>query len=469
MYLRLVQRYDIVIIGSGPGGYVAAIRAAQLGMSVALVERYPSLGGTCLNVGCIPSKALLDSSERYFDARKHFAEHGIHVEGLTLSWEKMLARKTQVVKQTVGGVEYLMKKNKIEVFHGHGRFISANEVAVDGGPILYGKHIIIATGSKPSALPNISIDKKRIITSTEALSLPEVPKRMVIIGGGVIGVEMASIYGRLGTEITIVEYLDRLLPGMDADAAEEVRRILTGDYGAKILLGHAADSVEAGDTLRLRVVPRQGGETKVLEAEYILVAVGRRPYTEGLDLGKAGLATDERGRIPVNEHLQTAVPHIYAIGDVIHGPMLAHKASEDGIFVAEWLAGRKPHLDYLLVPGVVYIWPEVAGVGYTEEMLQKEGRAYRVGKFPYRASGRARAAHETRGFVKVLADAKTDRLIGMHVVGPRAADLIAVGVAGMAYGASSEDIFRLPLAHPTFSEALREAALAASEGAPIHL
>lgn len=449
---------------------MAAIRAAQLGLSVALVERYPSLGGTCLNVGCIPSKALLDSSERYFDARKHFADHGIRIEGITLDWEKMLARKAQVVKQTVGGVEYLMKKNKIEVFYGHGRFVSANEVAVEGGPTLYGKNIIIATGSKPSALPNIPIDKKRIITSTEALSLPEVPRRMVIIGGGVIGVEMASIYGRLGTEITIVEYLDRLLPGMDADAAEEVRRILTGDYGAKILLGHAAESVEAmGDGMRLRVVPRQGGDGKVLEADYILVAVGRRPYTEGLELARAGLATDERGRIPVNEHLQTAVPHIYAIGDVIQGPMLAHKASEDGVFVAEWLSGRKPHLDYLLVPSVVYIWPEVASVGYTEEMLQKEGRAYRAGKFPYRASGRARAAHETRGFVKVIADAKTDRLLGMHVVGPRAADLISVGVAGMAYGASAEDIFRLPLAHPTFSEALKEAALAASEGAPIHL
>lgn len=465
-----MHRYDVVVIGSGPGGYVAAIRAAQLGLSVALVERYPSLGGTCLNVGCIPSKALLDSSERYFDARKHFADHGIRIEGITLDWEKMLARKAQVVKQTVGGVEYLMKKNKIEVFYGHGRFVSANEVAVEGGPTLYGKNIIIATGSKPSALPNIPIDKKRIITSTEALSLSEVPRRMVIIGGGVIGVEMASIYGRLGTEITIVEYLDRLLPGMDADAAEEVRRILTGDYGAKILLGHAAESVEAtGDSMRLRVVPRQGGDGKVLEADYILVAVGRRPYTEGLELARAGLATDERGRIPVNEHLQTAVPHIYAIGDVIQGPMLAHKASEDGVFVAERLAGRKPHLDYLLVPGVVYIWPEVASVGYTEEMLQKEGRAYRAGKFPYRASGRARAAHETRGFVKVIADAKTDRLLGMHVVGPRAADLISVGVAGMAYGASAEDIFRLPLAHPTFSEALKEAALAASEGAPIHL
>lgn len=465
-----MHRYDVVVIGSGPGGYVAAIRTAQLGLSVALVERYPSLGGTCLNVGCIPSKALLDSSERYFDARKHFADHGIRIEGITLDWEKMLARKAQVVKQTVGGVEYLMKKNKIEVFYGHGRFVSANEVAVEGGPTLYGKNIIIATGSKPSALPNIPIDKKRIITSTEALSLPEVPRRMAIIGGGVIGVEMASIYGRLGTEITIVEYLDRLLPGMDADAAEEVRRILTGDYGAKILLGHAAESVEAtGDGMRLRVVPRQGGDGKVLEADYILVAVGRRPYTEGLELAKAGLATDERGRIPVNEHLQTAVPHIYAIGDVIQGPMLAHKASEDGVFVAERLAGRKPHLDYLLIPSVVYIWPEVASVGYTEEMLQKEGRAYRVGKFPYRASGRARAAHETRGFVKVIADAKTDRLLGMHVVGPRAADLISVGVAGMAYGASAEDIFRLPLAHPTFSEALKEAALAASEGAPIHL
>lgn len=465
-----MERYDLVVIGSGPGGYVAAIRAAQLGLSVALIERYPTLGGTCLNVGCIPSKALLDSSEKYYDARRHFAEHGIIAEHVRLDWEKMLGRKAQVVRQTVGGVEYLMKKNKIAVFHGHGRFTSANEVAVEGGPTLYGKHIIIATGSKPASLPALPTDKKRIITSTEALSLPEVPKRMVIIGGGVIGVEMASIYGRLGTEITIVEFLDRLLPGMDADAAEEVRRILTGDYGAKILPGHAAESAEVSrEGVRLRAVPRKGGEPILIEADYALVAVGRRPYTDGLELEKAGLATDERGRIPVNEHLQTAVPHIYAIGDVIHGPMLAHKASEDGVFVAEHLAGRKPHLDYLQVPSVVYIWPEVAGVGYTEETLQKEGRSYRIGKFPYRASGRARAAHETRGFVKVLADAKTDRLLGMHIVGPRAADLIAVGVAGLAYSASAEDIFRLPLAHPTFSEALKEAALAASEGAPLHL
>lgn len=465
-----MERYDLVVIGSGPGGYVAAIRAAQLGLSVALVERYPSLGGTCLNVGCIPSKALLDSSEKYYEARKHFAEHGIHIGQIGVDWEKMLARKAQVVRQTVGGVEYLMKKNKVAVFHGHGRFLSANEVAVEGGPTLYGKHIIIATGSKPAPLSGLPIDKKRIITSTQALTLPEIPKRMVIIGGGVIGVEMASIYGRLGTELTIVEFLDRLLPGMDADAAEEVRRILTTDYGAKVLLGHAAESAEVkNEGVRLRIVPQKGGDPLLLEADYVLVAVGRRPYTEGLQLEKAGLSTDERGRIPVNAHLQTAVPHIYAIGDVIHGPMLAHKASEDGVFVAEQLAGRKPHLDYLQIPSVVYIWPEVASVGYTEESLQKEGRAYRVGKFPYRASGRARAAHETRGFVKVLADARTDRLLGMHIVGPRAADLIAVGVAGLAYGASAEDIFRLPLAHPTFSEALKEAALAASEGAPIHL
>nr|BAL57302.1 dihydrolipoamide dehydrogenase [uncultured Bacteroidetes bacterium] len=465
-----MERYDVVVIGSGPGGYVAAIRAAQLGLSVALVERYPSLGGTCLNVGCIPSKALLDSSEKYYEAQRHFAEHGIQVENVKVDWKKMLARKAAVVKQTVGGVEYLMKKNRIAVHYGHGRFLSANEVAVEGGPTLYGKHIIVATGSKPASLPGIPIDKKRIITSTEALSLPEVPGKLLIIGGGVIGVEMASIFGRLGSEITIVEYLDRLLPGMDAEAAEETRRFLVSDYGAKVLLGHAAQSAEVGSaSVRVQVAPRAGGDPLVIEADYVLVAVGRRPYTEGLDLEKAGLATDERGRVPVNDSLQTAVPHIYAIGDVIRGPMLAHKASEDGVYVAERIAGRKPHLDYRQIPSVVYIWPEVAGVGYTQEELEKEGRPYRMGKFPYRASGRARAAHETRGFVKVLADARTDMLLGMHVVGPRAADLIAVGVAGLAYGASAEDLFRLPLAHPTFSEALREAALAASEGSPLHL
>ncbi|MCS7296849.1 MAG: dihydrolipoyl dehydrogenase [Bacteroidia bacterium] len=465
-----MERYDVIVIGSGPGGYVAALRASQLGLSTALIERYPTLGGTCLNVGCIPSKALLDSSEKYDEARRYFKEHGILIDQIQLNWETMLARKTQVVKQTISGIEYLMKKNKVSVFHGHGRFVSANEVTIDGGPKLYGRNIIIATGSKPAQLPNLPIDKKRIITSTEALSLAEVPKRLAIVGGGVIGVEMASIYGRLGSQITVIEYTDRLLPGMDTDASEETRRILIGEYGARLLLGHIAESAEVGEgEVRLTVRPREGGDPLMIEAEYVLVAVGRRPYTEGLELEKAGLATDERGRIPVNEHLQTLVPHIYAIGDVIQGPMLAHKASEDGIYVAERIAGRKPHLDYLQVPTVVYIWPEIASVGYTEEMLRQAGRTYRVGKFPYRALGRARAAHETRGFVKVIADARTDQLLGMHIVGARAADLIAVGVAGLAYGASAEDLFRLPLAHPTFSEALKEAALAASEGAALHL
>ncbi|RMF52421.1 MAG: NAD(P)/FAD-dependent oxidoreductase, partial [Bacteroidetes bacterium] len=339
-----MERYDVVVVGSGPGGYVAAIRAAQLGFSVAIVERYPSLGGTCLNVGCIPSKALLDASEKYYEAKKHFAEQGIEVKEVQADWQKMLAKKAAVVKQTVGGVEYLMKKNRIAVYHGHGRFVSANEITVDGGPTLHGRYIILATGSKPASLAGLPIDKRRIITSTEALSLPEVPKQLVIVGGGVIGVEMAAIFGRLGTQVTIVEYLDRLLPGMDAEAAEETRRLLTADYGVRILVGHTAQQAEVkASGVQVQVVPRQGGESFSLQADYLLVAVGRRPYTEGLDLEKAGLATDERGRIPVNEHLQTAVPHIYAIGDVVRGPMLAHKASEDGIYVAERLAGRKPH------------------------------------------------------------------------------------------------------------------------------
>ncbi len=465
-----MERFDAVIIGSGPGGYVAAIRAAQLGLSIALIERYPALGGTCLNVGCIPSKALLDSSELYFEAQRHLADHGIQVGTLSLDWAKMVARKDAVVRQTVSGVAYLMKKNKIQVYQGHGHFRSPNEVQVGDGPTLYGRYIIIATGSKPSSLPGLSIDKKRIITSTEALNLPEVPKHLVIIGGGVIGVEMASIFGRLGAKVTIVEFLDRLIPGMDQDAAKELEKILAQDYGVQYLLGHAAQSAQVReDRVEVQVQARATGQTQTLQADYVLVAVGRRPYTEGLDLEKAGLSTDERGRIPVNDHLQTAVPHIYAIGDVIRGPMLAHKASEDGVYVAELLAGRKPHLDYRLVPSVVYVWPEVAGVGYTQEELQKAGRPHRIGSFPYRASGRARAAHETRGFIKVITDAKTDMLLGMHVIGPRAADLIAVGVAGLAYGASGEDLFRLPLAHPTFSEAIKEAALAASEGQPLHL
>jgi dihydrolipoamide dehydrogenase len=441
-----------------------------MGLSVALVERYPALGGTCLNVGCIPSKALLDSSEKFYEARQHFVEHGIEVASVRFNWPQMIARKESVVRQTVSGVDYLMKKNKVAVYRGHGRFVSANEVQVDGGPRLYGEQMIIATGSKPTPLPTIPIDKRRIITSTEALSLTEVPPTLAIIGGGVIGIEMASIFGRLGAQVKVVEFLDRILPGLDKEAAAEMQKSLSADYGVEFLLGHTAEAavVEEGG-VQLTIQPRAGGEAKTLQAHTVLVAVGRRPYTVGLDLEKAGLSTDERGRIPVNAHLQTAVPHIYAIGDVVQGPMLAHKASEDGVFVAEHIAGRKPHLDYHLVPSVVYTWPEVASVGYLEEELEKLGRPYRVGKFPYRASGRARAAHEVRGFVKILADAKTDQLLGMHVIGARAADVIAVGVAGLAYGASAEDLFRLPLAHPTFSEALKEAALAASEGQPLHL
>ncbi|NJO86839.1 MAG: dihydrolipoyl dehydrogenase [Lewinella sp.] len=468
------MQFDLIIIGSGPGGYVAAIRAAQLGMKVALVERYNSLGGTCLNVGCIPSKALLDSSEHYHAAHSSFAEHGIDLKELSVNMPQMIKRKNEVVNKTVEGVQYLMKKNKIEVFLGHGTFTSSNTVDVqpkEGGEAvsLSAKKFIIATGSKPITPPALNYDKKRVITSTEALNIMEVPKRMVIVGGGVIGLELGSVFARLGTAVEVVEYQDRILPTMDGDCGKELMRSLK-KVGVQFHLKHAVSAVSATEEqVSVTVSKRDSEETFTVEADYCLIAIGRRPYTEQLGLAAAGVVLNDRGQVEVNEHLQTSASHIYAIGDVIRGAMLAHKAEEEGIFVAEHLAGQRPHIDYNLIPGVVYTWPEVAAVGQTEEELKAAGHAYKVGKFPFKALGRARASMDTDGMVKVLSDAETDEILGVHMVGPRTADMIAEAVALMEFRASAEDAARMSHAHPTYTEAFKEAALAATDNRALHI
>jgi dihydrolipoamide dehydrogenase len=467
-----MSKYDVTVIGSGPGGYVAAIRCAQLGMKTAIIERYATLGGTCTNVGCIPSKALLDSTEHYYNALHTFEVHGIEVEKLSVDFSKMTRRKDEVVKTNTAGLNFLMKKNKIAVITGHGSFVSKNKISVkkvDGGTeeIETGK-VIIATGSKPSSLPGLNIDKQRIITSTEALKLPEIPNEMIVIGGGVIGVEMASVYARLGTKVRIIEYFDSLIANMDRELGKELLRCLN-KAGIESHLSHKVTGAST-DGKRVTVNAENAkGEKVSFNADYCLVAVGRKPYTENLNLENAGLKTDEKGRIVVNENLETSVAGIYAIGDVIRGAMLAHKAEDEGVFVAEIIAGQKPHINYLLIPGVVYTWPEVAGVGYTEEELKQKNLTYKKGSFPFRASGRARAANEPDGFVKVLADKETDEILGVHMIGARIADLIAEAVVAMEFRASAEDIARISHAHPTFTEAFREACLMATENRAIHL
>ena len=467
-----MSAFDVVVIGSGPGGYVAAIRCSQLGFSTAIIEKYPTLGGTCLNVGCIPSKALLDSSHHYHDATKHFAEHGIEISGdIKFNIDQMIARKGNVVDQNVSGIKYLMDKNKITVFEGVGSFEDATHIKVsknDGSSeVLEAKYTIIATGSKPSSLPFIKIDKERIITSTEALNLKEVPKHLVVIGGGVIGLELGQVYLRLGAQVSIVEYLDRIIPGMDASLSKELTKVLK-KQGMKFYTSHKVKSVERnGDGVQVQAENTKG-ETITLDGDYSLVSVGRRAYTDGLAADKAGIAVSDRGLVEVNDHLQTNVPNIYAIGDVIKGAMLAHKAEEEGVFVAETIAGQKPHIDYNLIPGVVYTWPEVAAVGKTEEMLKEAGVQYKAGSFPFKALGRSRASGDTDGFVKILADAKTDEVLGIHMIGARTADLIAEAVVAMEFKASAEDISRMSHAHPTYSEAMKEAALAATDNRSIH-
>ncbi len=467
-----MSQFDVTIIGSGPGGYVAAIRCAQLGFKTAIIEKYATLGGTCLNVGCIPSKALLASSHHY-EELQHFADHGIEVSGeVKVNLEKMIARKQAVVDQTSGGVKYLMDKNKVTVFEGVGAFESATSVKVtkaDGSSeIIESKNIIIATGSKPSNLPFIKLDKDRIITSTEALKLKEVPKHLVIIGGGVIGIELGQVYLRLGAQVSVVEYMDRIIPGMDASLSKELTKVFK-KQGMKFYTSHKVQSVDrAGDVVTVKAENAKG-EIISLDGDYALVSVGRRPFTDGLQAEKAGVKITDRGQIEVNDHLQTSVSNIYAIGDVVRGAMLAHKAEEEGVMVAEILAGQKPHINYNLIPGVVYTWPEVAAVGKTEEQLKAEGIEFKAGSFPFKALGRARAGGDTDGFVKILADAKTDEVLGVHMIGARCADLIAEAVTAMEFRASAEDISRMSHAHPTFAEAIKEAALAATGNRALHV
>ena len=463
--------YDVTVIGSGPGGYVCAIRCAQLGLKTALVEKYDTLGGTCLNVGCIPSKAWLDSSEKYYELVNHFKDHGINAGKVDMDMKTMESRVAKVVSDTCGGVQFLMKKNKIDVFHGMGSFVDANRLKVSGKTEeqLTSKNFVIATGSKPSSLPGIEIDKKRIITSTEALKMTKLPKSMIVIGGGVIGLEMGSVFMRLGTKVTVVEYADSCIPTMDKDMGKNLHKVLKRQ-GMEFYIGHGVSSVKATSRSVEVIANAKKDEKEVkLKADYCLVAVGRRPYTDGLDLEKVGLELDERGRIPTDEHLRTAVPNIFAIGDVVAGAMLAHKAEEEGTFVAETINGEKPHINYNLIPGVVYTWPEVASVGYTEQQLKDDKVAYKVGSFPFKASGRARASNESDGLIKVLADKSTDEILGVHMVGPRCADMIAEAVVAMEFRASAEDIARMSHAHPTYTESFREACLAATENRAIHI
>ena len=467
-----MNSYDVIIIGSGPGGYVAAIRCAQLGMKTAIIEKYATLGGTCLNVGCIPSKALLDSSEHFNNAKHTFGEHGIELKDLKANLKQMIQRKNDVVSQTCAGVKFLMDKNKIDVHIGLGSFIDKNNVkvtAVDGKKTnIQGKNIIIATGSKPNYFPGMEPDKKRIITSTEALDLNEIPKKMLVIGGGVIGLELGSVYGRLGSEIEVIENSPSILSAMDGAIGKEFIKILKKD-GFKFQLEHKVQKVvNKGKSVVLTAINKKG-ESVDFEADYCLVAVGRKAFTSGLNIENAGLALNARGQVEVNNNLQTAVPHIYAIGDVVRGMMLAHKAEDEGVYVAELLAGQKPHINYNLIPGVVYTWPEIAAVGKTEEELKEAGISYKVGSFPIKALGRARASMDTAGFIKIIADAKTDEVLGVHMIAARAADLIMEAVTAMEFHASAEDMARICHPHPTYSEGIKEAALAATENRALHV
>lgn len=467
-----MSKYDVAIIGSGPGGYVAAIRCAQLGFKTALIEKYNVLGGTCLNVGCIPSKALLDSSHHYHDATHTFEKHGIDIAGdINPNLAQMISRKDEVVKQTTDGINFLMDKNKIDVIHGFGSFVDKNTIKItkeDGEETINADKVIIATGSKPNFFPGMEPDKDRIITSTEALKLKEIPKNLLIIGGGVIGLELGSVYARLGAKVEVIEFMDSIIPTMDKSLGKELQKSLKKE-GFKFHYKHKVKNVKNTGKGVVITADDKNGKEVTFEGDYCLVAVGRKPYTDKLNLEAAGVKKDDRGRIEVDAHLQTNVADIYAIGDVIKGAMLAHKAEEEGVFVAEVIAGQKPHINYNLIPGVVYTWPEVAAVGATEEQLKEDKVEYKVGQFPMRALGRARASMDIQGFVKVLADKNTDEVLGVHMIGPRVADLIAEAVVAMEYRASAEDIARFSHAHPTYAEAVKEAALAATEDRALHM
>ena len=466
-----MQSFDVAVIGSGPGGYVAAIRCSQLGMNTALIEKYNTLGGTCLNVGCIPSKSLLDSSHHYEDAVKHFEEHGIEIPGeVKVNLEKMVSRKAAVVEQTTKGINFLMDKNKVTVFHGTGSFKDANTIIVHGEKKeqISAKNIIIATGSKPASLPFIKIDKERIITSTEALELKEIPKHLIIIGGGVIGLELGQVYKRLGAEVSVIEYAERITPVMDSALSKELTKVMKKQK-IKFYLSHQVNKVERkGDNVHVTAIDLKGVEV-TFEGDYCLVSVGRKPYIDKLNVEAAKVKLTDGNQIKVNDQLQTTASNIYAIGDVVRGAMLAHKAEEEGVMVAELIAGQKPHIDYNLIPNVIYTWPEVAAVGKTEEELKTSGVDYKSGQFPMRALGRSRASGDTDGFIKILADAETDEVLGVHMIGARVADLIAEAVVAMEFRASAEDIARMSHSHPTYAEAVKEAALAASENRPLHI
>jgi dihydrolipoamide dehydrogenase len=463
----MTESYDVIIIGAGPGGYVCALRAAQLGMKVACVEKRATLGGTCLNIGCIPSKALLQSSEDFHAAAEKFKDHGIVIDGIRIDLARMQARKDEVVTANVKGVEFLFNKHKVAWLKGSARIAAPGRIAIDGTEHA-AKHIVVATGSDSVPLPGVDVDERTILTSTGGLELSAVPKRLAVIGAGYIGLELGSVWRRLGAEVTVIEFLDRIVPGMDAEVARAFQRVLA-KQGLKFRLGTKVTGARKGNEgVTLAIEPAKGGQAEEITVDVVLVSIGRRPYTDGLGLQEVGVALDERGRVKTDAHYATNVPGIHAIGDVIAGPMLAHKAQDEGVAVAEILAGQAGHVNYGVIPGVVYTWPEVAAVGRTEDELKADSIAYKVGKFPFTANGRARALGDTDGFVKILADKTTDRVLGAHILGPDAGTLIAELALAMEFGASAEDVARTCHAHPTLEEAVKEAALAV-DGRALHI